>query len=107
MAAGERNPTWEGNFAWLIASDPKSTADDLQKAISAARDATVATHQKQPLALDALAAALARASRFDDAIAAAQQAIDAANAAHDPALAKAIETRMMLYRAGEPYIAAK
>jgi tetratricopeptide (TPR) repeat protein len=103
----ERRPEWLAELAWLLATDPHSTTDQIQQALKYATEACEKTHNTDAKALDSRAAALARLTRFNDAVATAQQAIDAANATHDPALAKAIETRMMLYRAGEPFIAAK
>jgi tetratricopeptide (TPR) repeat protein len=104
---GERRPEWLTELAWMLATDPHSTTDQIQQALAYATEACDKTNNTDAKALDSRAAALARLIRFDEAAATAAQAIDAANAAHDPALAKAIETRMMGYRDGEPYIAAK
>jgi protein O-mannosyl-transferase len=104
---GERRPAWLTELAWLLATHPYSTPDQIQQSLMCAREACDKTHNNDAKALDALAAALARSDRFDDAVASAQQGIDAANAAKQPALAKAIQTRMMLYRAGQPYLAAQ
>ncbi len=104
IADGEHNPAWEQNLAWLVATDPSSTSQQAQDVVAIARDACDRTGNSDPLALDALAAALARCGRYDDAVAAANRAIDRANAMHQPQLAKAIESRKMDYTAGRPYL---
>ncbi len=104
---GERRPAWLTELAWLLATDPYSTADQIRQSLTYAQEACDKTHRSDAKALDALAAALARSGQFDLAAAAAQQGIDAANAAKQPPLAKAIQTRMMLYSAGQPYLAAQ
>jgi len=102
FAAGEHNPTWESNFAWFIATDRSSTDDEVDQALIQSKDAVDQTHQ--PMALDAMAATLARTSRFDDAAAAAQQAISIAQAKGNPTLANEIRVRLNAYRAGRPYL---
>ncbi|HSV16369.1 MAG TPA: tetratricopeptide repeat protein, partial [Tepidisphaeraceae bacterium] len=103
-ASKDHRPEWETNYAWLVATDPISSPEEIDLAVGAARDAcTSAPADQKALAQDALAAALARAGQFNDAGAAAQQGVDLANAAGQPALAKAITARSALYRAGQPY----
>jgi tetratricopeptide (TPR) repeat protein len=104
IAAGERNPTWETNLAWLLATNPNASSDELEQAVSVAKDASEQTHHEQPGALDALAAALARLGRFDDAVMNAQAAAMAADAQNNPRLAADIRTRLNAYRAGHIYI---
>ena len=103
---GERRPPWLTEIAWLLATDPHSTDDQVKQAITCAQEACDKTHNSDARALDALGAGLARSGQFNAAAAAAAQGIDAANAVKEPALAKAIETRMMGYRAGQPFVAA-
>jgi Flp pilus assembly protein TadD len=106
IASGEHNPDWETDLAWYLATDPASTPADIEQAVSIAKDACDHPADRHaapsPLALDALAAALARAGRFDDAVTTAQQAIVRATADNQPKLAAAIGERMAKYRAGQP-----
>jgi tetratricopeptide (TPR) repeat protein len=53
--------------------------------------------------LDTLAVAYAAAGRFNDAIAAAQKAIELARSAGQTQIVSEIETRLELYRAGRAY----
>jgi Flp pilus assembly protein TadD len=103
-AAGEHNPSWEINFAWLVATDPNSTSDELDQAISLARKVCDQTEQKNIGALDSLAAALARTGRFDDAITTATTAVADADAQHQPKLAADIRSRLNAYRQGHAYL---
>src|SRR5262249_54888470 len=68
IAAGERRPQWMADLAWLLATDPRCTQGDAEFALSIAADASW-REPDQPLLLDTLAAAQARAGRFDDAVA--------------------------------------
>ena len=104
-AAGERRHDWLTAQAWLEATmppgqagsvSPQQAIDDAQAAVSTGADA---------LSLDALGAALGRAGEFDQAVAAAARAVQAARAAGQAVLAKQIQVRMMGYRAGRPYFA--
>ena len=53
--------------------------------------------------LDTLAAAYARAARFSAAVQMGERAADRARRSGDEALAAEIETRVILYRSGQPY----
>jgi protein O-mannosyl-transferase len=103
FALGEHNPDWETDLAWYIATDPSSTVQQAEQTITIAQDAVARTGGK-PIALDTLAAVLARAGRFNDAVATAQRAAERARANGAADLAKSIEPRIELYRAGQPYI---
>jgi Flp pilus assembly protein TadD len=103
FALGEHNPDWETDLAWYVATDPSSTVEQAEQTIAIAQDAVDRTGGK-PLALDTLAAVLARAGRLNDAVATAQQAAERARADGQTDLAKSIEPRIELYRAGQPYV---
>jgi tetratricopeptide (TPR) repeat protein len=106
LAAGERRPQWMADLAWLLATDPRCPPADAEFAVDIASQACD-MQRGQPLLLDTLAAAQARAGRFDDATATAARAVELANAAGQTALAKTIQTRMMIYRAGRPFDAIR
>jgi tetratricopeptide (TPR) repeat protein len=105
LAAGSRNPAWESTLAFLIATSPQATAADVQPMVDVARDACEQTGNRQPAALDACAACLARVGRFDDAAATAQKAVEAADAAGQTNVARGIRQRLARYQKGQPYIA--
>lgn len=104
VSAGEHNPEWESNLAWFVATDPHTTFDQARQVIPIAQDACDRTGNNQPVALDALAAALARAGRFDEAATQARLAIQHAQAAGQTALVRAIEARLAGYQSGQAFI---
>jgi Flp pilus assembly protein TadD len=105
-AAGEHRPQWMADLAWLLATDPHCSPADAVEAVQLATEASNA-QPDQPLLVDTLAAAQARVGRVDDAIATAERAVRLAADAGQPALAKTIQSRMMIYRAGHPYDAVR
>ncbi len=105
IADGSTNPAWETNLAYLTATNPQATADQLRSVLPIARHACEQTGNMYPGELDALAACLARMGRFDDAINTAKQAIDRANQLKQPAIAKGIQMRLARYQRGLAYVA--
>jgi protein O-mannosyl-transferase len=104
IAEGEHRPQWEASLTWYLATDPNTSAANIQRVIPFARDAVTKTKSEDPQPLDALAAVLARSGQFDQAAAIARQAVDRALAKNQPTLAKAIGARLQLYEQGEPYL---
>ncbi len=97
----------QANLAWLRATctDPKFR--DAAEALRLAREQAGAGTSR---ALDVLAAADAEAGMFDEAVAAAGQAIQAAERSGDKTSAEEIRARLKLYESGKPYrerVAAK
>jgi tetratricopeptide (TPR) repeat protein len=96
-------PQVQNNLAWLLATLPPADGGDPIRAVTLAeRICQLSNYQMTPY-LDTLAAAYASAGRFDDAVAIARKAIDLANSAGLPQIAKQIESRLQLYRRGQPY----
>jgi len=58
---------------------------------------------QDPDFLDTLAAAYAEAGRFPDAIAAARKALDLATQQHFGELVEALNAKIKVYEAGQPY----
>jgi tetratricopeptide (TPR) repeat protein len=85
--------------AWILATHRDDAVRDGTRAVELAQRG-VELGGEHPAALDTLAAALAEAGRFDEAIKIAEHA--AALAEQTP-LADAIAGRIALYRRGEPY----
>ena len=107
LADGERRPTWQYNFAWLVATEPKASTADIEQALPAARDAVEQTGGNDPLALDALAAACARSGQFDQAVQFARQGTSLATTAHQLSLAQAMQRRVDLYTSGQPFVVGR
>jgi tetratricopeptide (TPR) repeat protein len=87
------------SLAWLLATCPDEQFRDAELALSAASTAVELSSTDDFLALEALAAANAASSRFDDAVRYQTQAIAAAS----PELATLMRQRLALYEAGQPF----
>jgi protein O-mannosyl-transferase len=89
-------------LAWLLATNPNESLRNGTEALELARRAERLSGGQKPAILATLAAAYANAGQFSEAIAAAQRALDLANANKDAPLADAIQVQIELYRAGMP-----
>ncbi len=97
------NPGWaEGvtREARALAEHPGAAPRDGRHAAELLRVASKFTGDSQPRLYDALAVAHARAGQLPEAVAAAERALAAAEAAGQPELARAIAGRLTEYRAG-------
>jgi tetratricopeptide (TPR) repeat protein len=91
------------NLGWFLATTEDTSIPNSAEAVKFAQRACELTGHKDPHFLDTLAAAYAAAGRFDDAIATAEQAVNAAKTSGQEELAGEIQKRMELYKAGRPY----
>ncbi len=91
------------NLAWLLATCPDAHLRDGVQAVKYAEQACELTHHGVTPFIGTLAAAYAEAGRYDDAMAAAQQACALATAAGEPALLEQNRKLLALYRARQPY----
>ena len=90
-------------LAWILATCPQEQWRVSAEALRIAEAVCRRTNNAVPQALDTLAAALANLGRFEEAIAAAEQALQMARANDNRDLASEIEARLDRYRAGRPY----
>lgn len=93
-------------LAWLLATSPEVSLRAPAEAVAVAERAAAGPRGGDADLLDALAAAYAAAGRFDDAVATAGRAAEAARAARREDLAAAVEERRARYARGEPYVEA-
>jgi tetratricopeptide (TPR) repeat protein len=89
-------------LARLLAASPDERLRNGPAAVQFAERACRAAKQPDPTMLDTLAAAYAEAGRFDDAVAAAQRAIDLAQALGRTDLANEIRGRQVSYQGRKP-----
>jgi Flp pilus assembly protein TadD len=101
---GSDSTTVDNNLAWLLATNPSPAGREPQEALRIARELVQSADAPHPVLLDTLAAALAAAGRFDEAIEAASRAVSLARSESDGESAASIESRLALYRAGQPYV---
>ncbi|MGJ5816652.1 tetratricopeptide repeat protein [Paludibaculum fermentans] len=92
-----------GNLAWLLATCPDKSARNGVEAVTLAEKATQLSQRKDPILLDGLGAAYAEAGRFAEAIRAAGEALQLAEARQDKEMAAAVKARIVLYRGGQAY----
>ena len=83
--------------AWILATHPDSNVRDPVEAVDAGERAAALSGRKSPQALDALAAAYAAAGRFDQAVAAAREALQRIPAGADTAFGQEIRDRLEKY----------
>lgn len=97
------DPRIQNNLAWLLAAGPVASLRDGNQAVELAREADEITGGQNPVILHTLAAALAQAGRFSEAIKTAQEASSLAEAQANPAMAKQLQSELKLYNAGQPF----
>lgn len=95
------NPGILNNLAWLLATCPVASLRDGDRAVELAGQANAVTGGEKPLILRTLAAALAQAGRYPEALETAQRAASLAEAQGIPDLATQIQSELNLYRAGK------
>lgn len=90
-------------LAWFLATSSRSDLRNGPEALALAEHAAELSHATDANVLDTLAAAYAEVGRFEDAVAAADRAIEAARHADDAQLADLILARRARYETRQPY----
>lgn len=96
------NPTAMQQFAWLLATAPDDTVRDPEQAVKLAEASAGASISPDVRQLDVLAAALASAGRYPEAVSRINEAIARLQAAGRPEAQEYI-ARRQLYEANQPY----
>ncbi|MFA5252008.1 MAG: tetratricopeptide repeat protein, partial [Phycisphaerae bacterium] len=102
-----QKPDWiepMNNLAWLLAVSKETTIHNPTKAVGVAWRACELTNYRRPDLLDTLAAAYAAAGDFSKAVETAEKALGLCQSPGLNSLKKEIESRLVLYKAGKPYI---
>ena len=97
------DPGIQNNLAWLLATSPVAPLRDGNKAVELARQANALTGGERALILRTLAAALAEAGSFPEAVETAQRASILAEAQSIPDLARQIQFELKFYQAGKSF----
>lgn len=98
------SPAVLNDLAWVLATAPDEEVRNPQASVDAARRATALSGGNDPAFLDTLAAAYASAGDFDRAVQTAGKGCTIARKAGKEALAKDIETRLVLYKKEHAFI---
>jgi tetratricopeptide (TPR) repeat protein len=96
-------PNVLNDLAWVRATYPDARFRNASEALALSGRACELTHGERPDYLDVLAASLAEAGRFEDAIRVAEQARALAEATGRKDVVAVIEGRLKFYRANQPY----
>jgi tetratricopeptide (TPR) repeat protein len=100
-------PDWVepmNNLAWFMAAGHETTIHNPDKAIRLAQRACELTNYMEPSLLDTLAVAYASTGDFSKAIETAEKALALCQSPEEDKLKEKIENRLVLYKAGKPYI---
>lgn len=90
------------NLAWILATSAEAELRDGPEAVQLAGEVVRGDGGSDPLSLDTLAAAYARAGRWNDAVATASRAVQAAEAKGTRGVEE-MRARLSRYRAAQPY----
>jgi arylsulfatase A-like enzyme/Flp pilus assembly protein TadD len=99
-------PAALSHLAWIRATNADPKLRNGAEAVELAASACAISRRAVPGYLDTLAAAYAESSRFDQAVATAEEAAAAARASGDAGTAAQIDVRLAGYRRGRPYRAS-
>ncbi|HWV98108.1 MAG TPA: tetratricopeptide repeat protein [Candidatus Acidoferrum sp.] len=91
------------NLAWILATNPDPTLRNGPESVRWAEHGCELTHYKETVFVGTLAAAYAEAGRFQEAVAAAERAIELAHLAGQRDLERKNLQLLDLYRAGKAY----
>jgi tetratricopeptide (TPR) repeat protein len=94
-------------LAWHLATHNDDKIRNPTKAVQLAKRACELTNNEDPGTLDTLAAAYAAAGRFSQAIETAEKALELCQSSEQNTLKEEIKNRLVLYKAGKPYIEAR
>jgi tetratricopeptide (TPR) repeat protein len=96
------NTKVQNNLAWLLATCADASLRNGDQAVELARQANEPSAGTDPVILDTLAAALAEAGRFNEAIRTGQKALELARVAGQQDLVKELNGELKRYAAGLP-----
>lgn len=103
-------PRWEPpliGLSWIFSASADASLHNAAEAVRLATMAVASTRRENGAALDALAAAYARSGRFDEAVAAAEEALAILRRLRADDLAAQVERRLELYRGRGVYTAER
>ena len=103
-------PDWVepmNDLAWFLAASEKTTAHNPDRALRLAQQACELTNYMKPELLDTLAVAYAAAGNFGKAIEITEKALELCRSSEQEAFKEEFKKRLVLYKAGKPYIEAR
>jgi protein O-mannosyl-transferase len=98
------DPRALSQLAWAMATRPEPSVRNGKEAVELAQWAVELSHGREPVPLNALAAAYAQVGRFADATKTAEKALALALRQKNQSLAKSIKSQIALYESHTPYL---
>jgi tetratricopeptide (TPR) repeat protein len=95
--------TLMNDTAWMLATNPNASIRNGAEAVELARRAVQLDEGREPAILGTLAAALAEAGRFPEAVETARKALALATQQNKPSLIESVKVKLPLYEAGTPF----
>jgi spermidine synthase len=95
------NLPWANNLAWILATNPDDALRNGEEAVRWAKAVCELDAYKHAMLMDTLAAALAEAGRFDEAVEVSEQML--AMVGDQPREAETVKKRVELYKASKAY----
>jgi tetratricopeptide (TPR) repeat protein len=103
LALKPDDPEVKNNLAWILASNPDASVRNGSRAVDLARQAVSETSGENAMILHTLAAALAEAGQFSDALETANQALQLAETQSNDRLVKQLQLEMNYYKTGRAF----
>ncbi len=106
QSAFRLNPRWPefaNRRAWVLCTHSDEKERDASLALELAEQATQATHGRELIFLDTLAAAHANLGQFDEAVSISRRALELAAGPSQSGLRAGIQRRLALYESRQPY----
>ncbi len=92
------------DLAWILAANENAAIRNPEKAVELAQRACELTNYEKPELLDTLSVSYAAAGAFDKAVETAQKALQLCQSSEYEAFREEIKKRLVLFKAGKPYI---
>jgi|GEM_PF-432446 len=102
-------PGWDkplNDLAWILATNDDKKINNPERAVHLARTLCENTAFENPVYMDTLAAAYARAGQFKQAIDTAEKALNLARISNNILLKDDIQQRCKLYKSNQPFVIA-
>lgn len=103
LALNQRTIQTVYTLAWILATHPDASVRDGARAVQLAQEACKRTNYRDPILLDAMAAAYAETGRFQEAIQIGRTAIEITRQQKQEQQLHLLRNRLQLYQSGQPY----
>jgi tetratricopeptide (TPR) repeat protein len=92
------------DLAWFLAVSKQASIRNPDRAVKLAQQACELTNYSKLALLDTLAVSYAAAGSFDKAVKTAEKALELCRSPEQEMFKEKIESRLVLFKAGKPYV---